>query len=134
MQIIRPLLTAALFAASITGHAGNITTDDMVRDADTSYKKADKELNRLYQNRLNEMPASFRPKFTKAQRAWIKFRDLDCDFQFYPSDKVMAGTFARVSIIGCYEKYTLDRITYLKGLNQCEEGDLSCTRWSGDNE
>lgn len=44
--------------------------------------KADQKLNVLYQEILSRLPKAGQSKFTKAQRTWISFRDLDCKWAF----------------------------------------------------
>ncbi|MGB0126460.1 MAG: lysozyme inhibitor LprI family protein [Rhodocyclaceae bacterium] len=50
----------------------------------------------------------------EAQRAWIKFRDANCDFYYDPE----GGSLARVSANDCMMSSTARRAKELESLNQ----------------
>ena len=54
------------------------TTMEMVNCMDVEVKKADAELNRIYQAALKKQRPENVVKLRKAQRAWIVFRDAQC--------------------------------------------------------
>ena len=49
----------------------------MNRQAQEAWRKADSELNRVYQALLPRLSAPVREKLVEAQLAWIKFRDAE---------------------------------------------------------
>jgi uncharacterized protein YecT (DUF1311 family) len=53
---------------------------DMSRCADAQYRKADAELNRVYQQLVRASGGSD-AKLKAAQLAWLKFRDAECDYE-----------------------------------------------------
>lgn len=61
----------------------------MNQDADKEFKKADKELNTIYNRILQEYKSDqkFLSKLKVAQKAWIKFRDAEMDALFPEEDK-----------------------------------------------
>jgi uncharacterized protein YecT (DUF1311 family) len=56
------------------------TQMDMNECADREYRKADAELNRVYQQ-LMRASGGRDAKLKSAQLAWIKFRDAECDYE-----------------------------------------------------
>jgi len=56
------------------------TQMDMNVCADQQYRKADAELNRVYQE-LMRSSGGTDAKLKAAQLAWIKFRDAECDYK-----------------------------------------------------
>jgi uncharacterized protein YecT (DUF1311 family) len=45
------------------------------------YKKADKELNSVYNEIIKKLNETDKKNLIKAQKAWLKFRDLNCKFK-----------------------------------------------------
>ena len=93
--------------------------------ADLSFNKSDKQLNDIYkqiEGRLSD-DADTRKLLGQAQRAWIKFRDAECDFKSSAS----AGGTARPMIVAiCEDGITQSRIKDLQAYLKCEEGALDC--------
>jgi uncharacterized protein YecT (DUF1311 family) len=59
-----------------------LTTEDMRALAQKQLVDADKELNRVYALLLSGLTeASHKKKLINAQNAWIKFRDMESDFE-----------------------------------------------------
>jgi uncharacterized protein YecT (DUF1311 family) len=93
--------------------------------ASKDYKAADAKLNKTYKQitaRLSDLP-EFHAALTKAQRAWIAYRDAECAFV---SSAVADGSAYPMIANDCLAALTESRIQDLEGLLQCEEGDLSC--------
>lgn len=71
-------------------HIGVAQTQlEMNEEANEAYKKADKELNAVFNKTLQEYQsdAKFIAKLRASQRAWIKFRDAEVEAQFPETDK-----------------------------------------------
>lgn len=90
-----------------------------------AYMKSDAELNRVYRSlatraRGEEVIAR---KLAGAQRAWIAFRDAECDFKTAGSAGGSANPSARLS---CLDELTRARTVALKAYLTCQEGDLNC--------
>jgi len=98
--------------------------------ADQDLIKADKKLNSLYQKlerRLSDNNA--KKLLTTSQRAWIKFRDAECDFSASGTE---GGTIQPMIYATCRAILTTDRSKQLSEYLKCEEGDLSCPQLSSD--
>lgn len=59
----------------------------------------------------------------EAQRAWLRFRDMECQFQGSTSE---GGSVQPMVISLCLKKVTEDRIKQLSYYLSCPEGDVSC--------
>jgi uncharacterized protein YecT (DUF1311 family) len=46
---------------------------------DNEWKKSDAELNRVYQESLKKLKPEQAARLKKAQRAWLTYRDAQCD-------------------------------------------------------
>ena len=95
----------------------------------SDYSEADKKLNKLYKQYIKKLDddPNLKSKFIAAQRAWIKYKESDCDFQA----KQTEGGSINSEIIGyCLTEHTINRIKKLEYYNTCEEGDLSCPKWN----
>jgi uncharacterized protein YecT (DUF1311 family) len=126
-------LAALLVGAAIADPAAavppkcNDQSNQMELDicADEEFKGADTALNQTYaeiQKRLAE-DADGKKRLTVAQKAWISFRDAECDFQTYLSRD---GSIYPMIVSECLTAVTRKRTDELKVYLNCEEGDLSC--------
>lgn len=85
------------------------TQTDMNICADYAFKKSDEDLNATYKKALKMLQtsdASKLKKFKETQRAWIKFRDLNCD---YAAKVYEGGTMARMAHASCMQELTEQR-------------------------
>ncbi|HJZ81366.1 MAG TPA: lysozyme inhibitor LprI family protein [Pyrinomonadaceae bacterium] len=79
--------------------------------AGKEYKAADAELNQAYQKLNSMLEAEEKAQLKEAETAWIKYRDLNCDFV---ADQYKGGTI-RPMILGlCLADVTRNRTTELK--------------------
>ena len=88
-------------------------------------KAADNELNRLYKQitaRLKDNPEA-KKMLVKAQRAWIGFRDAECEFS---ASGVEGGSVYPLIYDNCITAQTKARVEAFKTYLKCKEGDLSC--------
>ncbi len=90
------------------------------------FSVADQRLNHLYKNYLTRLEQPQRSKFVNAQRAWIKFKDADCNFQ---ASGVEGGSEQPLITTLCLLDRTKGRIAQLEYFANCQEGDLSCPAW-----
>lgn len=90
-----------------------------------AYKKTDAELNVLFRQitaRLKDDEATAK-LLVAAQRAWVAFRDAECDF----STSGVSGSSAHGMILAiCLDKLTGKRIDDFRGYLKCQEGALDC--------
>lgn len=92
---------------------------------DKVFKKSDAELNKLYKQieaRLKDDAATTKLLVT-AQRAWVAFRDSECNFQ---SAGASGGSIGPMIHSMCLDGLTQSRIKDFQGYLKCEEGDTSC--------
>ena len=97
----------------------------MTECAAKGYEDADRKLNETYKqiiDRLADAPDT-KASLTKAQRAWITFRDAECEFT---NAQAGGGTLYGTLINQCLTDLTDQRAQTLQSYLQCEEGDLSC--------
>jgi len=90
-----------------------------------AYKKADAELNVLYRQitaRLKDDKATTE-LLVAAQRAWVAFRDAECDFS---ASGVSGGSALGTMLAICLDKLTGKRIDDFKNYLKCQEGVLDC--------
>jgi uncharacterized protein YecT (DUF1311 family) len=91
------------------------------------YKKADADLNKVYQQLLsvNAREQEFTEKLKTAQRAWIVFRDAQLE-SLYPAIKDPRAQYGSVYPM-CYclaqKELTLQRTDQLKRMLNPKEGD-----------
>ena len=62
-------------------------------------------------------------KLVNAQRAWIAYRDAECNFS---SANAEGGSVYPMVVSTCLDDLTKARTDTLKGYLSCEEGDLAC--------
>lgn len=122
-RFIPPLALLALlgYSGSAVGlDCGKaITTPDINQCASMEQKKVEANLNRVYQRVLKSLDgkdapqsgAAVRSSFIAAQRAWIKFREADCDAVY---QKYADGSIRTVMHIGCMQNHAERRIKDLE--------------------
>jgi uncharacterized protein YecT (DUF1311 family) len=90
-----------------------------------AYKKADVELNVLYRQiteRLKDDKETTR-LLVAAERAWVAFRDAECDFSV--SEVGGGAAYGMIHAI-CLRRLTAKRIDDLKRYLNCQPGELDC--------
>ncbi|MDO7900279.1 lysozyme inhibitor LprI family protein [Pseudomonas citrulli] len=120
---LTPLLLIHLAQAQDCTNA--MTQGEMNQCSAQESKAADKTLNDLYQQitaRLKDNPDA-KQRLVKAQRAWIAFRDAECDFS---ASGVEGGSVYPLIYNDCLTAQTKARVEAFKTYLMCKEGDLSC--------
>jgi uncharacterized protein YecT (DUF1311 family) len=118
-----PLLANAAQAEDCANAQDQATMNEC---AGKSFAEADKKLNHAYrqiEGRLEDDAAS-KKLLVDAQRAWVAFRDAECNFQGGPRES--AGSMYPMVVAGCQESLTNDRLKDFQGYLNCQEGDTSC--------
>lgn len=113
-----------LIALSAPALAGNcekaMTTLEINVCASIEQKKIEAKLNKVYQRVLKSLDqpdspgasySEMRKSLVAAQRAWIKFREADCDAVY---QKHAGGTIRTVMFIGCMQAHAEQRIKNLE--------------------
>jgi len=93
-------------AASADRCAAPQTQSEMNLCADADFQKADSQLTAVYA-KFKPVP----PKLRVAERAWIAYRDAECDFQ---GDASAGGSMQPMIISGCMATLTEERIKTLR--------------------
>jgi len=87
--------------------------------AGKDYKTADAALNQVYQRLVTMLDDEERAQLKEAQTAWIKYRDLNCDFV---GDQFKGGTMRPTVYANCLADMTRKRTTELR--TQIKERNL----------
>ena len=87
------------------------TTPEMQECAAADLKKADDELNAVYDMLLKTLDTEGQRKLIEAQRAWIKFRDSDAEFR---ADLNRGGTMEHLTRTAAKNEITAQRVKDLK--------------------
>jgi uncharacterized protein YecT (DUF1311 family) len=78
-------------------NAGN--TADTANCISRAYDKADTELNRIYKLAFTGLDAKATENLKKAQRAWIIYRDAQCDAEYAKWDGGSGGPSAHLQCL-----------------------------------
>ncbi len=68
-------------------------------------KGQDARLNKAYKEIMGQLPPARKKQLQEAQRAWLKYRDANCNFYADPD----GGTMANVSASDCFMSVTATR-------------------------
>lgn len=79
-----------------------------------AYEKADKELNKVYNQLKKKLRAKNQTALIASQKDWIKFRDSNCKFKSYPDGE--GGVIGNKMYADCRMQITIDRTKELKSL------------------
>jgi uncharacterized protein YecT (DUF1311 family) len=99
---------------------------EMNKEENDSYKKADKELNEVYQKILSEYKSDtiFVKNLKVSQRIWVTFRDAELKMKYPDREPGYYGSVHPMCISVYLEYLTRERIKTLKvWLEGIEEGD-----------
>jgi len=98
------------------------TQSEINDQAGQRFDIADKQLNAAYAKLMATTSPEGRERLRAAQRAWVAFRDLDCEARAGSR----GGSFHPAAVLLCREAVTDERTRTLKDELACEEGDLGC--------
>ena len=84
---------------------------------------ADRDLDALCDQYLERLGERQKRLFTEAHKAWVRFRDLACEFE---SSGAEGGSAYPFVVQNCLTAMTRARIERMRSLAQCEEGDAAC--------
>jgi uncharacterized protein YecT (DUF1311 family) len=117
--------TASIAQAAEGCDAPGLSQAELNECYGNGYKKVDVELNALYRQitaRLKDDKATTK-LLIAVQRAWIAFRDAECDFS---ASGVSGGSAYGMILAICLDTLTGKRIDDLKKYLKCQEGELDC--------
>lgn len=118
-------LAASPRAALADDCAGDGTQSALNMCADDAFKAADATLNARYAEILARLEgnAELTERLRAAQRAWVAFRDAECDFA---TAAVEGGSIYPMVAAECAQGLTEERIKAFDVFLSCKEGDLTC--------
>jgi uncharacterized protein YecT (DUF1311 family) len=101
--------------------------------AGAEYRAEDEKLNKAYGElikRLSDSPDD-KKLLQTAQRAWIAFRDAECEFA---TNNSKDGSIYPMALLGCKLGLTQARTEQLNAYLSCEQGDPACPAllWRSD--
>jgi uncharacterized protein YecT (DUF1311 family) len=96
---------------------------EMNQQALAEYREADQRLNAVYRDLMAKVSPAGQAKLREAQRAWLRFRDLECAFA---TAGTADGSVHPMILSGCLAGLTVERIGHLEAQLNCQEGNLSC--------
>lgn len=108
-------LAALVLTSSVSAFASKC--DDMTSTIEIrmclakELEKEDKRLNVVYGKLVKKLDKVGQTKLRNAQRAWIAFRDAECE---YSSDEMRGGTFEVVLLSSCHVSMTKERADQLQ--------------------
>ncbi len=122
---MKKLIVSIIFC-TITGLCFGQTQGEMNEKAGLSFKKADRELNSVYQIILKDYKSD--PEFIKnlkiSQRIWIQFREAEMKTKYPDRETGYYGSVQPMCLSIYLEELTRDRTEKLKvWLTGIEEGD-----------
>lgn len=126
---VRLVLLAVAVLATTPVHAQECNDSSNQHElhvcADEAYKKTNAVLNATYQEILGRLKDDepTREMLVKAQRAWLSFRNAECDFATFAAKD---GSIWPMLNLQCLDALTAKRNAELKAYLHCEEGDMRC--------
>jgi len=119
-------LAAAAFAPSLAQAAdcNNARTQaEMNICAGHELEQTNATINNLYKETMAKYDAEGQDLLRKSERAWIVFRDAECDFRTSGSK---GGSIWPLVHAQCLTELTRARIKQLEQAANCQAGDMSC--------
>ena len=89
-------------------------TGDMLDCIGAETKRQDSRLNNAYKAAMPQLSPTRKKQLQDAQRAWIKYRDANCNFYADPD----GGTMATVNSNDCFMSATASRAKELEGFKE----------------
>lgn len=126
------LLVSILFSVAFSGSVfasdcQNLQTQsEMNQCAFSDLESETKKINKTYNDIRAKLNQSQQRQFKKVQLAWIKFKDLTCEFE---ASGVEGGSAHSMILADCLADKVRQRNKELDALANCQEGDLSCPAW-----
>lgn len=117
------VLSAAARAQEDVDCSDPQNTVEMRYCASQDFDAADQQLNSLYKQLTRRLEPEPLAILKSSQRAWVAFRDSECEFQAYWTK---GGSISPQLEIQCMAALTQARVKQLEAYVNCEEGDLTC--------
>lgn len=111
------------FSASALDCQNPRTQTDMNQCSTLELDHETKIINKTYSALKAKLNSVQKQEIKEVQLAWIKFKDLACQFE---ASGVEGGSIHATVLASCLAEKTRQRNKQLKAIDNCEEGDLSC--------
>jgi uncharacterized protein YecT (DUF1311 family) len=126
--LISCVVTTVLFASTSAFAAqpdcANATDQaTLTQCANNSLKASDAKLNQTFRALQAKVSKPGKDKLQKAQRAWITWRDAQCDFNASGSSD---GSVHGMVLASCLDDLTKAQTKLLDSQLHCQEGDTAC--------
>ncbi|CAB3764285.1 lysozyme inhibitor LprI family protein [Paraburkholderia solisilvae] len=122
--IVTALLLACAPAFAAQPNCANATDQaTLTQCANNSLKASDAKLNQTFRALLAKVSKPGKDKLQKSQRAWIAWRDAQCDFNASGSRD---GSIHGMALASCLDDLTQAQTKLLNSQLHCEEGDTTC--------
>jgi len=92
------------------------STTSMVECIGAEHNAQDAKLNAAYKTLMGALSPDRKKQLREAQRAWIAYRDANCEFYFDPD----GGTIARLQANQCMLSMTAQRAAELEGFGRLD--------------
>lgn len=125
LALLAALMLTPAWPAAARDCGPDATQVELRNCAGDGLRRADTALNEVYgriMERLKPDPEAAQA-LRDAQRAWIRFRDGECDFATVGAE---GGSIRPMLVAQCRQKLTEQRVTQLRRYLSCQEGDLAC--------
>lgn len=99
------------------------TQTDINQCASKELDNETKKINKIYNEYREKLNPARKQQLKEVQLAWIKFKDLACQFD---ASGVEGGSVHSMVLSSCLAEKTRQRSKELESLANCREGDLSC--------
>lgn len=109
--LLLAVLTVSSFSAFSKDCSQLSATYDLKVCESENLDEQDKRLNVVYGQLMKKLDNVAQAKLKKSQRAWIAFRDANCEFS---GDEMRGGTMEGLVILGCLSNTTKERADELK--------------------
>ena len=106
-----PLLLGTAPAAAKDACDSAVSQNEMSRCAEDALGRADKVLNKVYQDTMRGLDDHGRDLLKTSERAWVAFRDAEC---IYQSESNEGGSIYPMVYAGCQTDLTKARIKQLQ--------------------
>jgi uncharacterized protein YecT (DUF1311 family) len=103
-----PPAPGAAYAACLDRASG--VTSEMRDCSAAEYERQDQALNATYRDLMARLPAELKTELRDAQRAWIGFRDAECDYR----SLAQGGTLGLLVRDSCWLDLTTARVARLR--------------------
>jgi uncharacterized protein YecT (DUF1311 family) len=91
--------------------------------AATEDQASDRKLNETYTRLLDKVSPQGQLKLRKAERAWLAYRDAQCDFLTFSPEPYSAQPMVNAQ---CLSRLTQEQTKLLDEQLHCREGDVGC--------